>query len=456
MKRKLGLVLGGMALTLLLSCGGQATSNTSTTPPAYNPNASLAIAHLGDVGDLEMLNEIMAQANDLQETIIKHQRFLHQTAEVGDHLPITTAYVKKALEDMGYEVNEIIDSGLVTLVGGKRPGKTMLLRADMDALPIREESGLPWAATNGNMHACGHDFHTAMLLGVAQILKDREDSIPGTIKLMFQPNEEGGRGAINMIRAGVLQNPKVDAAMGTHIVSQGSPTYFGGETKYILGVSSGYAMASIAIFNVNVQGVGTHGAMPNLGVDPIVIGANIVQAWQTILAREIPASEPVVLTFGSFNAGNAPNIVPNNAQLTGTLRAFTPATEAFVIRRMSETAEGIAKAYRGTATVTINEDPMPSLYGDPIMAQSNLILANQVTGGRALTLPAKLIMASEDFSHVSHLVPTNFFALFAPLPDANGNIWPQHHPKVQFDPAVVPYGVTNLAYSALQWLENNP
>ncbi len=448
MKRKIGFVLCGVAFTILLSCGGQHTSNTQTGPPVYDSNATLAIAHLGD---LEMLNEIMAQANDLQETVIKHQRFLHQNAEVGDHLPITTAYVKKALEEMGYEVDEIIDSGLVVLVGGKKPGKTMLLRADMDALPMREDTGLPWAATNGNMHACGHDFHTAMLLGVAQILKDREGDIPGTVKLMFQPNEEGGRGAINMIRAGVMENPKVDAAMGTHIVAQNIFNIDG----VILGVSSGYTMAAADIFTLNIQGVGAHGAMPNTGVDPIMIGSNIVQAWQTILAREKPPTEPITLTFGQFNAGNAPNIIPNTAVLTGTLRTFTPDVRTFVLKRMNETASGIAQAYRGTAMVTINEDPTPSLYGDPVLAQANLVYANQVTGGHAILLPAKMVMASEDFSHVSVLVPSNFFALFAPLPDVNGVVWPQHHPKVQFDPEVMPYGITNLAYSAVQWLESN-
>lgn len=399
-----------------------------------------------------MLDTIKKEASDLLPILINHQRYLHQNPEVGDHLPLTTAYVKKELQKMGYDPIELIDSGLVILVGdNKKSGKVFLLRADMDALPIKEESGLPWASQNGNMHACGHDFHTAMMLGVAQILKNNESNINGTVKIIFEPNEEGGKGAFNMIEAGVLENPKVDIALATHIISQSFPN----APEIEIGVVSGYALASSTPFRIDIQGKGSHGSLPDQGVDPIIIGASILQAFQSVIARETPSTEPTVLTVGKFHSGTVRNAIPDTALIEGTLRAFDEKNREFVIKRIKELAEGIAKAYRGSATVKIEENYTPPLYGNPKFAKEILEYAKEVTKGEAIIIPEKKVLGSEDFARISALVPSSFIGLLAPLPDKEGNTYANHNPKASFNEKAMPTGVSLMAYSALEWLRKN-
>ena len=292
------------------------------------------------------MNNILKEANALQEVIVRDRRYFHKNAEIGHDLPITTEYVLKRLREMGYEPELITDSAIVALVGGKKPGKTFLIRADMDALPIVEENDLEYKSQTKNMHACGHDTHTAMLLGAAKILKDHEDEIEGTVKLMFQPAEEQLSGAKSMIEAGVLENPKVDAATMIHIFS-GLPVPAG----TLIIPKGGYVSSSGDMFHIDVNGKGGHGAMPQDSVDPLNVISHIHTALQEIIARELSPSSTAVITIGQLHGGNAANIIPDTAFMEGTIRAFDNDERVFMKKRVVEVANSIAAAFRATANV---------------------------------------------------------------------------------------------------------
>lgn len=221
-------------------------------------------------------------------------------------------YVMNKLREFGYEPKEICESGIVATIEGEKPGKVILLRADMDSLPVTEETQCPFKSTNGNMHACGHDMHTAMLLGASKLLKEYQNEIEGTVKLVFQPNEEGFQGAKTMLKAGVLENPKVDAAMAMH-VNSGTPSNV---VLYGLGTS----IAGCTVFRIVAEGTSCHGAMPETGVDPINIATHIYLAIQEIISREISATESAVITVGKFISGETHNVIPTKAVLEGTIR----------------------------------------------------------------------------------------------------------------------------------------
>ncbi len=243
------------------------------------------------------MNKFMEQAQSIKEQIIAVRREIHRNPEVGAELPKTKAFVIGKLREMGYEPEEICESGIVATIKGNKPGKTFLLRADMDALPMEEATNCDFKATNGAMHSCGHDMHTAMLLGAAKLLKQNQDLIEGTVKLVFQPDEEGFTGAKKMIGAGVLKNPDVDAAMAMH-VNSGTPS-----NLVVCGL--GTSIGGCFRFRIVVKGTGCHGAMPETGVDPINIAHHIYSGLQTILVREIPAIKPAVITIGKFVGGDA-------------------------------------------------------------------------------------------------------------------------------------------------------
>ena len=232
------------------------------------------------------MNKFMEQAIAIKDDIVEYRRVIHSNPEVGAELPKTKAYVMDKLREFGYEPEEICESGIVATIEGSKPGKTFLLRADMDALPMAEATDCDFKATNGAMHSCGHDMHTAMLLGAAKLLRQNQDEIEGTIKLVFQPDEEGFTGAKKMIEAGVLQNPKVDAAMAMH-VNSGTPS-----NLVVCGL--GTSIGGCNRFRIVVKGTGCHGALPETGVDPINIAAHIFLAIQEITSREIPATKPAV------------------------------------------------------------------------------------------------------------------------------------------------------------------
>lgn len=302
--------------------------------------------------------ELIREAAEMKAEITEKRKYLHAHAETGFALDETLPYVKAELEKMGYMPKICGRAGLVALAGGKRPGKVFLLRADMDALSGREQSGVDFASDNGCMHACGHDMHTAMLLGAAKLLKMHEDEINGTVKLMFQPAEEIFEGSADMIRAGVLEDPRVDAALMIHVMA-GMPF----EPGTVIVSDPGVSAPAADYFEIRVKGKGCHGSMPNMGVDPLIAAAHILIAMQEISARELAMNDRAVLTFGTMHAGAAANAIPDEAVMGGSLRTFDEGVRSAVRQRMTDIATDIAKAFRAEAEVTFGSG-CPTLKND--------------------------------------------------------------------------------------------
>lgn len=400
-----------------------------------------------------MENKILTEAKDLTQEIITHRRWLHSHAETGFDLERTKAYVRTVLEGMGYRPTDCGKSGLAATIG-KKDGKCFLLRADMDALPIREETGLEFACKDGAMHACGHDLHTAMLLGAAQILKNHESELEGTVKLMFQPSEETFEGSKDMIEAGVLENPHVDAGMMIH-VSAGVPIPAG----TVLISAPGVSAPAADYFTIRVQGKGCHGSAPQDGVDPLTAAAHILIALQEIKARELGIADSAILTIGTMQAGTASNVIPNSVTMGGTIRTLDEDTRAFLKKRLTEISQGVAGAFRATAEVTFDSG-CPTLVNDERLCEDAEKNLTELLGAdRALSV-AKLnpggkpsAGGSEDFAYISHQIPTVMVALAAGEPK-NGHTYPLHHPKVTFDESALPYGAATLSGMAMRYLQN--
>ena len=306
--------------------------------------------------------ELLARAKQMQDTIVENRRYLHMHPGTGFDIQDTVSFVKKELQEMGYEPEECGKAGLVALAGGKKKGKVFLVRADMDALPFREEADVDFCAQNGNMHACGHDLHTAMLLGAARLLKECEDEIEGTVKLMFQPAEEIFEGSQDMIASGLLKNPDVDAALMIHVMA-GMPIAPGTAIVSSTGVSAPAA----DYFEITVHGKGCHGSMPNTGVDPLTAAAHILIALQEIPARELAMSDRAVLTIGTINGGTAANAIPDTVVMGGSIRTFEEETRSLIKNRMQEIARGIAKSFRAEAEISFGSG-CPTLVNDKDLA----------------------------------------------------------------------------------------
>lgn len=389
------------------------------------------------------MSKILEEANKIKGEIIDHRRHLHANPEVFDDLPNTTKYVREVLESYGYEVNEICKSGLVALAGDPSKGKTIMLRADMDALPMQELSNLPFSSTNNYAHTCGHDMHTSMLLGVAKILKERESELNGCVKLMFQPDEEGLTGAKKMLKAGLLENPKVDAAAAIHVMS--------GMECGVVSYRTGSVMASQDRFQININGKGGHGAYPQDTIDPINVGVHIHLALQEIIARETAAQDPLVITVGMFKGGDVANIIPHTAVMEGTIRSLDPDVRTFAKRRLEEVSMNVAKTYRAEAnTVWLAETPV-NFNNEELT--NELITYIQNEGITTVEMPQG--MGSEDFAFVSEQVPSAYFALGAGGEDACYHQGGMHHPKVIFNEDCLPVGVSVFVSSAISWLNNN-
>ena len=402
---------------------------------------------------------LLQEAEQIRDHVLRERRTLHQIPGTGFDIGDTLAFVKKELTDMGLQPADCGRAGVTALAGGKRPGKVFLLRADMDALPIREEADVEFASQNGRMHACGHDLHTAMLLGAARLLKAHEEEIHGTVKLMFQPAEEIFEGSHDMIEAGLLENPKVDAALMIHVMA-GMPFPAGTVIVSAPGVSAPAA----DYFEIKVQGKGCHGSMPNTGVDPLTAAAHILIALQEIHARELAMDDRVVLTIGTMNAGTASNVIPDTVTMGGSIRTFDEETRSFIKQRMTEIAEGTAKTFRAEAAVTFGSG-CPTLVNDRDLSQCCGQYMKELLGeGRAFSVAELNAMGggtssksagSEDFAYVSQEVPSLMLALAAGQPE-KGYRYPQHHPMAKFDESVLPGGSAVYAWAALRWLEEHP
>lgn len=400
--------------------------------------------------------ELIREAAEMKAEITEKRKYLHAHAETGFALDETLPYVKAELEKMGYMPKICGRAGLVALAGGKRPGKVFLLRADMDALSGREQSGVDFASDNGCMHACGHDMHTAMLLGAAKLLKMHEDEINGTVKLMFQPAEEIFEGSADMIRAGVLEDPRVDAALMIHVMA-GMPF----EPGTVIVSDPGVSAPAADYFEIRVKGKGCHGSMPNMGVDPLIAAAHILIAMQEISARELAMNDRAVLTFGTMHAGAAANAIPDEAVMGGSLRTFDEGVRSAVRQRMTDIATDIAKAFRAEAEVTFGSG-CPTLKNDGELSVDACRYVKELLGeGRTFTVTelktgnkgggASGSAGSEDFAYVSQKVPSVMLALAAGQPE-KGYSYPQHHPMVRFDNDALDIGSAVYAYTAMRWL----
>lgn len=385
------------------------------------------------------------RALELKDETIANRRHIHKNAETGLDLPKTKAYVMEKLTEYGLEPKDCGYGVTATLGKG---GKVLLLRADMDALPMPEESGEEFACPTGKeAHTCGHDFHAAMLLTAAKMLKEKEDTLEGTIKFMFQPAEETFEGSKNMIENGILENPPVDAALAYHVSPGKMPI---GLFMYN---DKDTMMYSVDGFKITIHGKGSHGAYPHVGVDPINIGVHIHLALQELIARESNPTHSCVLTIGQFAGGTAANIIPETAVLQGTIRTNKPEARELLVRRMKEVAEKTAAVYSGTVDIEMISE-VPPLICNPKLTDE-VVGYMQELGIPGLTpYPGISASASEDFAVIAEKVPSTFMYLSAGYLDERGQ-YPAHHPKAQFNEDVCPIGAACLAHCASQWLKNN-
>jgi hippurate hydrolase len=392
------------------------------------------------------LNQLHQEAQALREELVAVRRRLHQCPEIGLDLPKTTAIVREELTRMGYEPHEVGPGGLSVTVGSGE--KCFMLRADMDALPIEEETGLPFKATGNAMHACGHDMHATMLLGAAKLLKAHESELRGTVKLMFQPGEETLHGAKSMIEHGILENPRVDAALMVHVAA-GMPF----PTGCILVPGGGAFSAASDHLKLTIQGKGGHGAMPEQAVDPLLVASHLYLALQTIISREIAPSETAVISIGIIKAGKVNNVIPDTAYMEGTIRTYDPQVRAFILERIKAVTKGIAETFRATVDTNIDVG-CPSTLVDGGVAKIARDSLTQVFG-KAVINPADVGMSrlsgSEDFSFVSEKVPCALLMVSAGSPK-EGFAYPLHHPKAIFNEDALAQGAAVYAISACGWL----
>ena len=358
----------------------------------------------------------------------------------------TSTLVQARLRDLGIPFRAgLAKTGVVAQIKGEAgDGPCVLLRADMDALPIEERSGVPFASEiPGVMHACGHDAHTAMLLGAAQLLLERRSQFAGTVKLMFQPAEEGGAGAARMIEDGVLGDPQVDAAFMLHV----RPELVAGQVSY----GAGPLLAGADAFTITVEGRGAHAARPHQSIDPVVIGAQIVLALQTLVSREVDPTVPAVVTIGSFNAGNRANVIADRAVLKGTIRAFDDDLFAHLEQRLREVVTGVAMALRATADIGF-EMRYPPTICDSAMAEQLGESARSLLGPYAVHM-SEPQMGAEDFAFVLQKVPGAMLWLGVKNP-AWAAPKPLHTATFDIDESALPIGSSTMAGVALDYLAN--
>ena len=386
------------------------------------------------------------RALELKDETIQNRRNIHKNAEVGLDTPKTKAFVIEKLKEYGLEPEEC-GYGVTALLG-KKEGKVLLLRADMDALPMAEQSGEEFACPSGKeAHTCGHDFHAAMLLTAAKMLKENEDLIDGTIKFMFQPAEETFEGSKNMIENGILENPKVDAALAYHVSPGKMPV---GLFMYN---SKDTMMYSVDGFKITIKGKGSHGAYPHVGVDPINIGVHVHLALQELIARESDPSKACVLTVGQFKAGTAANIIPEQAVLQGTIRTNDNEAREKLVRRMKEVAKKTAEVYNGTAEIEMISE-VPPLICNPEFTNEIVSYMKETNIPGLMPYPDVSASASEDFAVIAEKVPSTFMYLSAGYMDERGE-YPAHHPKARFNEDVCPIGSACLAHCAVEWLSKH-
>jgi amidohydrolase len=388
--------------------------------------------------------DVLARAKALLPAMVEYRRQFHMHPELGMEEVQTAAKVESVLRSLGIEFrSQVGGTGVVGLIRGRRPGKTIAIRADMDALPIVEESDKPYVSRiQGKMHACGHDGHTAGLLGVAHLLQELAPTFDGQVKLLFQPAEEGPGGAEPMVREGAMQDPDVDTVIGLHLNTE-IPT---GQVGLVRGIVS----AAPDGFVITVKGVGGHGAHPHRSVDAVAVAAHVVTALQTIASREVDPVNPIVVTVGTINGGFRGNVIAPSVTMTGTVRTLDPEVRKTVEDRMRRIIGGICSAMRA-------EFEMAYSYGYPSVVNADCACdlveaaAAKVLGDENVLRLKSPTMGGEDFSFFAQAAPGCFLRLGA-RNEAKGTVWPGHHPRYDFDEDAMAYGAAVMAQAALDFL----
>ena len=382
------------------------------------------------------------EAAGLQDQLVQWRRALHQIPETGICLPQTMEFIRQRLEEMEIPCRVYEDISCIEATIGTG-GKCFLLRSDVDALPVAEEADLSFRSSNGCMHGCGHDMHGTILLGAAKLLKAHEAELKGTVKLLFQSGEEVFLGAKSAIAAGVLENPKVDAAFAMHVIAM-----------MPVGVlmTGKQAMSSVNGFKITLTGHGGHGSMPELAVDPINAAVQVYLALQSLIAREIGGSEEAVLTIGQFAAGEASNIIPERAVLQGTLRTFREDVRQRLLKRIREVVSGVAMTYRCLADY------------EELFSCASVITDDAVTAGvkksigkiapQFHVLDGAHGMGSEDFAEITQRVPSSYVMMGAG-PEEEQKRLGQHNPRIVFNEDVLSMGAGIYAQAAADWLTEN-
>ncbi len=372
------------------------------------------------------------------------RRDFHQHPELGFQEVRTAGIVARELRSLGLEVHTgVAETGVVALIEGAAEGPTVLARFDMDALPIQEETGAAYASqTPGVMHACGHDGHTAIGLTVARLLAARAHRLRGTVKLVFQPAEEGLGGAQRMVQEGVLENPRPDYALALHL--------WNGWPVGQVGVTPGPVMAAAEMFRITLTGRGGHAAIPHAAVDPVVAAGHLIAALHTIVGRNIAADQAAVLTVAAVQAGEAANVIPEQAVLQGTLRAFDETVFATLQRRLEEVTRGIAAAFGVQAHIE-HRDYSPAVVNDPEVAARVQRVVQQVWPAATLVTDYRT-MGSEDMSWMLREVPGCYFFVGSANPE-RGLDAPHHHPRFDFDEQALPKGAALMAAAIVDLLE---
>lgn len=395
--------------------------------------------------------EFQREADALTDRLITWRRKLHRQPEIGLNLPRTAALVETTLRQLGLEPSRKGGegvTGITAVIKGGQPGPVILLRSDMDALPLQEENELPYRSqTPGNAHMCGHDTHTAMLLGAASILTAHAEELCGSVKLMFQPGEEGYNGAARMIADGLLENPRVDAAVAMHCLT--GSTW---KTGTVLCALDGKAKASSDTFRVAVTGKGTHGATPELGTDVIYMLSHIAEELYAIRSRELSPFTPAILSICQLHAGSVDNILPESGVLSGTFRTFDEKTQALIRRRIVEISAAAASAFGGKAEVRFGESLRPTL-NDRAVSDSVFSYVCELCG-EDLTAVIGPVMGAEDFSEIAHEVPSVYLDISFGSAE-EGYPYAVHSPHCVFNERALPVGAACYAYCAMRWLEEH-
>jgi hippurate hydrolase len=389
----------------------------------------------------------LAEADEAQPGTVALRRAIHAEPELGLDCPRTTEKLKASLAGLPLAIRDSkATSGFIARLDGAKAGRTVLLRGDMDALPIHEDTGLDFAsATPGHMHACGHDSHSAMLASAARILCARRDAITGTILFMFQPGEEGMHGAREMIAEGLLDDPAPDAAFALHVF----PNMPGG----VIACRSGALLASADTLSATIRGKGGHAAMPHQGIDPVPIACEAVLALQSYIARRTTFTDPAVLSITRIAGGSAHNVIPDEVELLGTIRTLSPGTRTATREAFERFVAKVAEAHGATAEARVDEGYPPTLNDPRAVALVRDIASEQFGEAGYFEIPAP-IMGAEDFSYVLQQVPGAMAILGVAPPGGDPFARaPIHNAKMMVDEAMLPRGVAMHCAFAVRFLE---